>query len=350
MMPRKGHKMSVTIYDVAKHTNISTCWVSWTLRNHPRSLELRPETRERIRQAAQKLGYRPKTSAATIKKGFNPSTVALVLNQEGPISGLQHIIQYLNTLGYGARVYFDNLLEEAFNDIMDNQIHYVFSTSYWSDRRAQLSDFCSKNGLRAVFASSGEPLPHPAFQTDNEGMFVEMVHRLYALGHRKIALCCGPHTHNSTILRHAGYRRGLAECGLSYGDELTLCEDFSAEHVLSFVRKNPVTAFCCIDGLVALKLEHILIRHGVRIPQDISLIAACGSQQEAEAALVPITFFSAPGFCLVDDALDYLLERRSHFPFDETNCLVYPSVYHEEESLAVPRKHRKLELKPDLFR
>ena len=84
--------------------------------------------------------------------------------------------------------------------------------------------------------------------------------------------------------------------------------------------------------------------------EDVTDSAVLAAQQEAEAALVPITFFSAPGFCLVDDALDYLLERRSHFPFDETNCLVYPSVYHEEESLAVPRKHRKLELKPDLFR
>ena len=69
--------MAATLKDVAKLAPVDIGSVSRTLSGHPRAQKLRPETRERIFEAARKLGYRRNESAAAMRTGFNPA-VAII--------------------------------------------------------------------------------------------------------------------------------------------------------------------------------------------------------------------------------------------------------------------------------
>ena len=341
--------MGVTIYDVAKRAKVSPSWVSWALRNHPRAQEIRQETRDRIHQAAKEIGYRPKTSAATIRTGFNPSTLAMICRGSDTPIGQLYLISRLNSFRYGVRVYYDYDLDNTFNDILDNQLKYMLCSSGIQETRRKVAEFGKKNGLRAVFTSQGTRLEYPAFITDEIDIFSEMVCRLFALGHHRIAFYCAPHKYFSTEQRHKGYLKGLKKCKLPVNNELVICEDFSKERLLDFVVQKKPTAFCCIDGTVALHVENCLIRHGIRIPQDISIFTTCGNVAEVSLGIVPITFFSDPGCGLIDDAIDYLLERRNDFAFDNNNQHLYPGKFHDGESIAKVPKHQNLKILPDLF-
>lgn len=68
--------MSVTLHDIAKACAVNVSTVSRALRDDPR---VKPETRVRIRQTAQELGYRPNLAARALVVG-STQTVWLILS------------------------------------------------------------------------------------------------------------------------------------------------------------------------------------------------------------------------------------------------------------------------------
>ena len=54
----------ITIYDIAKHLNISATTVSRGLKNHP---AINKNTRKKIADAAKELGYRSNTFASSLR-------------------------------------------------------------------------------------------------------------------------------------------------------------------------------------------------------------------------------------------------------------------------------------------
>lgn len=341
--------MSVTIYDVAKLAKVSPSWVSWALRDHPRAQEIRQETRDRIFRAAREIGYRPKASAATVRTGINTSTVAIIWHGQGTAAGQFHLISRLNSFGYGVRIYYDCDLEGAFDDILVQQIKYFFCSSGDQKIREAVGAFGKKHDLCGVFTSNGNDIGYPVFTTDENRMFCQMVHDLYDLGHRKIAMYCAEHKLDLTTRRHNSYLLGLAECGLPVNEELMICGEFDAERLLRFVEEKQPTAICCIDGSIALATENCLIRNGIRIPQDISIYTTCGNAGEVLSGIVPITFYSDPGEVLVNDALDHLFGKGKDFTFDEHNQRLYQPKFHAGESIAPPRKAKRVVIQKNPF-
>ena len=74
-------RKKVTIYEISKEAGVSTCCVSWVLRNHPRSSEVSEKTRRRILETAEKMGYHRNQLAAAIRIG-KVNTIAVILNFE----------------------------------------------------------------------------------------------------------------------------------------------------------------------------------------------------------------------------------------------------------------------------
>ena len=79
--------MTATLRDIAKLAGVNAGSVSRVLQNHPRARAFRPETRQRILEAAQKLHYRRNELAAAIRTGRN-RTVAV--NGVSPSSIASH--------------------------------------------------------------------------------------------------------------------------------------------------------------------------------------------------------------------------------------------------------------------
>ena len=326
--------MGVTIYDVAKRAKVSPSWVSWALRNHPRAQEIREETRERIRLAAKDLGYLKNISATTIRTGFNASTVVLLATENTNPKGNFALLSRLNAMGYGLRLYYVHELEKAFDEILANQLHYVICTLTMLEQRRRVAEFCRKHNIRAVFLGAGAVgMGFPTFAVDTRDEMHRLVNRFHELGHRKIALLCGQHRHCATEFRHQGYLDALAEHEID--EKMTFCQEFSTEPFLNFIEQERPTALACIDGMVATLALNALLRHGVNVPGEISILAITGA--EMLPSILKIGCFTEPLGVAMTNALEYLLTGKCSAPLTENECrIVLESVYHPGETEGPP--------------
>lgn len=97
-----------TSKDVARLAGVSQTVVSFVLNDHP---SVAPQTRERVREAARSLGYRPDAIARNLVRGRTHTIGVLMVDIQNP---------------FFARV--THLLEEA---IREAGYHFVLSTATW---------------------------------------------------------------------------------------------------------------------------------------------------------------------------------------------------------------------------
>jgi LacI family transcriptional regulator len=138
--------------------------------------------------------------------------------------------------------------------------------------------------LRASGAAVVHLSPHaqgdPEISVDNRAGIASMVAALVRLGHRRIAFMAGPHTLYVARERLAGYRRGLAEAGISVDERLIIDTGFSAEAGARAVEDLLATyaqpgtdfsAILCANDLLALGTLQRLHEHGINVPNDVSV-------------------------------------------------------------------------------
>ena len=274
--------MGVTIYNVAKKAGVSTCWVSFVLRDHPRAKEVSQEVRDRIRNAAAELGYHRNVSAATISNGFNSSTIAMLVpgNEVHDIRYMYpryfETIRYFNLHGFGIRTYCDENMDKVLPEIASNQIRYVVCCRLEPEKRDLCAAFCRKHGLKAAFQDDRRE-PYPDFLTfgsDDRSMTAEMVDYLYKLGHRRIGMALGQFAYKSNEQRYEGWLRGMAQHGLSGFSDLYFNTDgFSEQVLLNFLREKRPTAIIAAGSELAVRIIHFLRFYRIPVPQSVSLMS-----------------------------------------------------------------------------
>jgi len=271
--------MSGTLKDIGKALAMAPSSISRILRNDPRAAEFREDTRERVLRVAQEMGYKRNLSAATIRNGFNSSTIGILLNEQEyfiyPV--ILRLIKNLNQFGFGARVYCDDDIHAIFQEIGSNQIRYIINFKRLITDLDISADYCRKKHLKMVIARNKILYPdYPVFGSNDRQIMRDMVAYLYGLGHRTIALHCGSHGKwtSANEIRHAGFLEALKAFGIEECSGMTVCPvDFSNEIFLELLQKHSPTAICCPDTCIALQIELLLRDIGVRVPDDISLIA-----------------------------------------------------------------------------
>ncbi len=274
-----GKNMAVTLKDVARKLDMAPSSISRILREDPRAGEFREETRKRVHAIARELGYTRNLSAATMRNGFNSSTIAVLLNESEdfiyPV--VLRLIKNLNKQGFGVRIYCDDDIHAIFQEIESNQIWYIINFKRLKPDLDFSSDYCRRNGLKMAIARNERLYADfPVFGSNDRQIMHDMVAYLYRLGHRKIALYCGSHENKlaANTERHAGFLEALKKFRLEECTDMIACPlDFSREICLDLLRQYMPTAICCADSSLALKIELLLRDFGVRIPENISLIA-----------------------------------------------------------------------------
>ena len=142
-------------------------------------------------------------------------------------------------------------------------------------------------GVRFVAVGLSSPDPAdaalPCVDTDNAHGACEAVRHLLGLGHRRIALVNLATANSNHHARLAGYRRAMAAAGAPVLPADTVLfpthnsgkfEDQIEEWLLRVRAAGtlPTAIFAC-DYLMALATLRVLRRHGLCVPDDISLVA-----------------------------------------------------------------------------
>ena len=288
----------VTIYDIAKEAGVSGCCVSWVLRNHPRSKGMNADTRQRILDAADKLGYVQNQLAAATRTG-QVNTIAVISNfrdmqRYNPVTRIIAGVMMESTVrSYSIKIFDQNDLELTFRQIAENCIGKVIFTSAGHELREQTAELAEKYSFDLVFAYEHGHGRFPAVNTDNVELTSKIVHYLAGHGHTRIALLCVPHWAHYVADRHAGYLRGMAECGLQSDPRWISCSDEterSVENMLALPENERPTAFVALSDMMAARAQRIAWEHGLKIPKDLSIVGI-GDTESSVSTAVPLTTF-----------------------------------------------------------
>lgn len=340
---------AVTIYDVAKAAGVSSCCVSWVLRDHPRSKGMNIKTRQRILDAASKLGYVQNLLAAATRTG-QVCTIAVILN----FMKLQSfdscnrifagIMQESTIRRHSVKIFDENELELSFRLIAENRIGKVISLSVENDIRERTAELAEKYSIDLVFCYEHGHGKFPSVNTDNAEMTDKAVHYLTEHGHSRIGLLCVPHRAYYVTERYDGYLRGMTECGLEPDPRWVCCSgeiEKSVDSILALPEKLRPTAFVAQADTIAVLAQRRAWERGLRIPEDFSVIGI-GDSECSSCTMIPITTFREVLFENGRILMRLLFGEKPDFPPDEFNVYRTHAEMIERKSVFNIKNSRRL--------
>jgi LacI family transcriptional regulator len=324
--PAPGARVSLKM--LAEYLDLSPATVSFVLNNAPnRSI---PETtRERVKAAARKFGYRPNLIARSLR-GTNTCTVGILL----PVLGEGYHAQVLS----GAA---DVLMQEG----------YFFFTAHHRHRPDLVSEYprlLHSRGVEGILAidthlSEAPPAPTVAVAShtplpgvtdillDHPRAAELALGHLFRLGHRKIAFMRGQEFSSDSSARWRATLQVARTLGLRVSEDLTIQLDKDmqspelgypgTQQLLMRRRAGSVrgsargvvdfTALVCFNDISAIGSIRALHDAGLRVPQDVSVIGF-DDIQSASYHVPSLTTIRQPLQTMGALAATTLLKKMAH--------------------------------------
>jgi DNA-binding LacI/PurR family transcriptional regulator len=269
----------LSIKDIARAANVSHSTVSRALRNSPL---VNAETADRIRRIAAESNFRVSAVGRSLATGRTYSIGVVVSSIADPfvaevVSGIE---ETANARGYSV------ILATSRAD-PDQEMKVVQT---FEERRV--------DGLLLTASRVGAPYPallaemkipivvinnqqtgNSAYSVvvDNVAASHAAVRFLIQLGHRRIGFVGDRFGFQSNVARHDGYRQCLASHGIPYRPDLVVMGESNPEggmHAMDqlLALPGPPTAVFCYNDMTALGVLTSIRQHGLRVPDDISVV------------------------------------------------------------------------------
>jgi LacI family transcriptional regulator len=271
----------ITIYDIARHLNISATTVSRGLKDHP---AINKNTRKKIADAAKELGYRSNTFASSLrsKKTHTIGVIVPRLNSSFMSSVLSGMEDVANQRGYNLII--TQSLEKAQKERDNAQTMFnkrvdglLVSLAFDTSDIKHFDPFFNKK-IPVVFFDRVYP------QSDSTSIIIDnfqaaynVTKHLIAQGCRRIMHVGGNLLRNVYSERYRGYRKALKEHKLSFEEKLhhisNLNEDSGTEVgqlLLKMKPKDRPDAVFAANDTAAVYCMIALKNAGIRIPEDIA--------------------------------------------------------------------------------
>jgi len=322
-----------TIKDVAQHAGVSVATVSHVL-NDTRFVS--DATRARVQQAIGALQYVPSALARSLKSNRTHTVGMMIPNNSNPY--FAEIVRGIEDTCYEAG--FSVILCNSDDDpvkqsnyvrlLSEKQVDGLIVLSSGSDE--ELLDTLRAARMPQVLVDREiEDLAADLVEVHHEaGAFMATQH-LLELGHRRIACIAGPAGLSSARQRVQGYQRAMREAGLRPNARLMRDGDFTAagghaamDWLLDSVAAHPTAVFASND-LMAIGAVCAAASHGLRIPQDLSVI---GFDDIALAAHSnpPLTTIAQPKHETGAIAAQLLLQRIAQPGRDLQRAILQPTL------------------------
>jgi DNA-binding LacI/PurR family transcriptional regulator len=275
-----------TIRDVAARAGVSKSLVSLALQG---STRVSPESQAAIWTAAEELGYRPNAAARSLGASRSRTIGVFLLDLHNPISA-----DFVDAVQAEARRRdFRTILVVGSDDAEAEQTELEKLLEFRVEGMIALGHRLPVNagqvigpGFPAVIVSSEHPeVAHLASiaNDDVDGARLAVDH-LVSLGHVRIAHVTGG-SNEVAMRRRLGYEQAMRAHGL--GEQIRCFEGaFSELGGHAGMRRalredpSPTAVFVCSDyaaiGAISAALEH-----GLRIPEDVSVIGYDGTRMSA---------------------------------------------------------------------
>lgn len=328
-----------TIIDVAREAGVSFKTVSRVLNGEP---NVRQPTRERVLEAAGRLGYRANPHARSLRAGQS-RLICVFFGRlsRNYLSELQiGALEKANAAGFS--IVFETLkagwedagLPPGLNDLAGAVLVPPLSED------AALMERLAAAGIPFVRLSHTDAAGEAGrVSMDDCGAALAMTEYLTGLGHRRIGFIAGPANHPQAKLRQAGYEEGLRAHGLRIDPGLIAPGAFDFESGLAAARtlldlSEPPTAIFASNDDMAAGVLAVAYRSRVRVPEELS-VAGFDDTPLATTVSPVLTTIYQPGREMAARAVGMLIDRRSE---DRGRHIVLPHRLVVRESTAAPAR------------
>jgi DNA-binding LacI/PurR family transcriptional regulator len=262
--------------DVAREAGVSPQTVS---RVSNGSEAVRPETRKRVKEAMQKLGYRPNFAGRALKHGrFMDIGVAMFnMNTYGNTSILEGISTHAAAKGYATTVLTMQATDEhPLRHAVEQMKQYpVDGLIVLLERRvADFADFVPPKDLPVILVTEGPSNHCPTIDDDQYGCAASACEYLLSKGHQSIYHIAGPQHSQAAVSRARGWRDMLIQQGLKVPE--LFVGDWKADSGYDagrlFAADPECTAIFAANDQMAYGAIQGIESMGKHVPEDISVI------------------------------------------------------------------------------
>ncbi len=333
---------NTTIIDIAAASGVSVATVSRIINNKP---DVADETRQRVLQVMEEIGFAPQNAWRQIRSGrtrliavhvpqeFNPPAYPLVMSA---------------ALGVEDAGYSINIITRHLSDA---ELLGIFRS-----RQADgiiLLEILTEDRRPELLRDHGYPFVMVGRRADNAGLsFADVdvehgielaVEHLVSLGHRKIGLLTidpvvGDDTYGFATWASLGYERACAARGLPVirGVGAPTAEAM-AEAAGRLLDEHPdITACIAPQDQSVIGVLKAAAPRGITVPADLSVVAML-SESLADLATPPLTTIGFPADDMGRTAARILLERLDRGRQDADQVLLAPGLI-VRGSTAAPRR------------
>ena len=276
----------VNMADVAERAGVSIATVSRALRGLP---GVSPRTRDRVQSAVEELDYVISPAASSLRGATRRVAVVLPrLDSWFSSTMLATVESTLRQADLDVLIYQVATKEKRENFFRDlptrRKVDAVLLITL--PIRPEEEERLDLMGVEVVVAGS-RLRDFPSVSVDDVAIATQAVEHLIGLGHTRIGMIRTGDTDGarwaSDLHRRAGYLDALDRHGLPHEPELLVTAPYGADagsvgmEQLLRLDDPPTAVFCYSDDIAVAALAHLL-RHGLRVPEDVSLIGVDGHE------------------------------------------------------------------------
>lgn len=273
--------MTVTIYDVAREAGVSMATVSRVVNNNP---NVKPQTRKKVFEAIERLGYRPNAVARGLASKKTTTVGVVIPDISNPIfsevaRGIEDIanMYHYNIILCNADKKKEKEIRVV-NTLLEKQVDgLLFMGGTVTDDHLQAFRTSSVPIVLCATTSSDDTIP--SVDIDHESAAYDAVKALIDNGHRVIGMISGTLQDPANgYARYQGYKRALEDNGLSVKDEYVRVGNYRYESGMETMKyfleleERPTAIFSATDEM-AIGAIHMAQDHGLKVPDDISVIS-----------------------------------------------------------------------------
>jgi len=284
-----------TLEEVAARAGVGRGTVSRVINGSP---QVSPRVRRAVEQAIDELGYVPNRAARSLVTQ-RTDTVALVVSESGE--------------RFFAEPYFGRMVQAVSAALAETPYHLLMAIAQSPRERRRLEDYLTAqhvDGAILLALNTNDPLAQhleehgvPTVRVgrprtvdsayyvdaDNRGGARLAVGYLAERGRRRIATIAGPQDLDVGVARLAGYRDGVDEPLVAYGD---FSEASGAAAMNELLARHPDldAVFAASDAMAAAAIR-VLKQAGRRVAADVAVIGFDDSAlaQHTDPALTSVT-------------------------------------------------------------
>lgn len=333
-----------TIKDVSREAHVSIKTVSRVVNRSP---EVAEETRVRVLEAIEMLGYRPSALGKRLVTGRANAIGVVIPRSAGYVFGHLYFIEVLRGIG----------------DVLgQHQLDLLLHLGRDDSDYASLAQQRRVDGLILLSIPVDDPLAASLIGEDIPAVFTcrvmaednpttwvdcdpapgidEAVDHLVALGHRDFGFLQGPEGLMLPRFQLAALRDSLRRRGLSLRNEWVLTGDYAFEAGSAHAQKllglaERPTALICSDDMIAIGAIGALVREGVNVPRDCSVIGF-DDVLIVRHLTPPLTTIRQDGYGKGRSAAEMLIEMIKSGPSRNPDQRMLPTELIVRQSTAPP--------------